>query len=246
LRRPTLRSQLNQIRLWLRQGRTEAWIAHKLDISVAALEQFKRDHQIGVEPSAAEAAPPEPSEAPEPEAAPPPPAEVFAGDDLEDEEELETRPGALGAGAGGPVAPTPPGEAEDAEYEAEVAEAEAVVPDTEAAGIESRATIAEPEDAGPDLEAAEGGEDEPAEEDAARPRRRRRGRRGGRRRGAKRARYEATFEHGEEGYGLRLDPAVADNPVYAKHWAGHRTVAVILEPDAITIRRVGAEDEPSD
>jgi hypothetical protein len=251
LRRPTLRSQLNQIRLWLRQGRTEAWIAHKLDISVAALEQFKRDHQLGVEPSAAEVASPGPSEAPEapeppePEAAPPPPAEVFAGDDLEDEEELETRPGALGAEPGGPVAPTPPGEAEDAAYEAE-AEAEAAVPDTEAAGIEPRATVAEPEDAGPDLEAAEGGEDEPAEEDAARPRRRRRGRRGGRRRGAKRARYEATFEHGEEGYGLRLDPAVADNPVYAKHWAGHRTVAVILEPDAITIRRVGAEDEPSD
>ena len=32
--------------------------------------------------------------------------------------------------------------------------------------------------------------------------------------------YEATFDHGEEGYGLWLDPAVADNPVYSEHWAG--------------------------
>src|SRR6266480_3334598 len=46
LRRPSLRSQLNQIRLWVRQGRTDAWIAHKLDFSIDQLERFKRDHDL--------------------------------------------------------------------------------------------------------------------------------------------------------------------------------------------------------
>ena len=35
---------------------------------------------------------------------------------------------------------------------------------------------------------------------------------------------EGTFDHGDEGYGLWLDPAVQDDPVYAEHWAGHRPV----------------------
>jgi hypothetical protein len=54
---------------------------------------------------------------------------------------------------------------------------------------------------------------------------------------------EGTFDHGEEGYGLWLDPAVTDNPVYAEHWAGHRPVEVIVEEDQIVIRRAGADTE---
>ena len=50
---------------------------------------------------------------------------------------------------------------------------------------------------------------------------------------------QATFDHGDEGYGLWLDPAVADDPVYAEHWAGHRPVEVTVEPDRIVIRRTG-------
>ena len=73
-----------------------------------------------------------------------------------------------------------------------------------------------------------------------------RGRRGGRGRartapGA----LEGTFDHGEEGYGLWLDPAVADDPVYAEHWAGHRPVTVTVEQDQIVIRRTGDEDGDS-
>jgi len=60
---------------------------------------------------------------------------------------------------------------------------------------------------------------------------------------APRASVEATFDHGEEGYGLWLDPAVADNPVYAEHWAGHRPVEVTIEEDRIVIRRAGATDD---
>ena len=71
-------------------------------------------------------------------------------------------------------------------------------------------------------------------------RRRRRGRRGGRGRGGRqRKALEGTFDHGEEGYGLWLDPAVQDDPVYAEHWRGHRPVTVTIEADRIVIERSG-------
>ena len=54
---------------------------------------------------------------------------------------------------------------------------------------------------------------------------------------------EGTFDHGEEGYGLWLDPAIQDNPIYAEHWAGHRPVEVLVEEDRIVIRRTGATTE---
>ena len=57
---------------------------------------------------------------------------------------------------------------------------------------------------------------------------------------------EGTFDHGEEGYGLWLDPAVADDPTYAEHWAGHRPVTVTIEEDQIVIRRAGEDDDDSD
>ncbi|MDQ6806242.1 MAG: hypothetical protein M3065_15065, partial [Actinomycetota bacterium] len=57
---------------------------------------------------------------------------------------------------------------------------------------------------------------------------------------------EATFDHGEEGYGLWLDPAVQDDPVYAEYWAGHRPVEVSIEEDQIVIRRAGADDAEAD
>ena len=52
--------------------------------------------------------------------------------------------------------------------------------------------------------------------------------------------HEATFDHGGEGYGLWLDPAVTENPVYSEHWAGHRAVTVTFDAEAITIRRAGS------
>ena len=51
---------------------------------------------------------------------------------------------------------------------------------------------------------------------------------------------QATFDHGtDDGFGLWLDPAVEDDPVYSEHWAGHRQVEVTIEPDRIVIKRVG-------
>src|SRR5438270_10914352 len=46
--RRSLRPQLNQIRAWVRQGRTDAWIAHQLEVTVQQIQAFKRDQ--GLEP----------------------------------------------------------------------------------------------------------------------------------------------------------------------------------------------------
>jgi hypothetical protein len=90
-----------------------------------------------------------------------------------------------------------------------------------------------------EAKAQEEDEEESEEESAPAPRRRRsrRGRRSTRSAGP----LEGTFDHGEEGYGLWLDPAIQDNPVYAEHWAGHRSVEVTVEEDQIVIRRTGEE-----
>ncbi len=100
-----------------------------------------------------------------------------------------------------------------------------------------------------ELEAAEAQRAEEAEEEDEEdegekaPAKRRRGRRGGRRTTKRKgAPIEATFDHGDEGYGLWLDPAVQDDPIYAEYWAGHRPVEVAIEEDQIIIRRVGDDD----
>ena len=83
-------------------------------------------------------------------------------------------------------------------------------------------------------------EAEPEQEESAPSPRRRRSRRG-RRSTRGTGPLEGTFDHGEEGYGLWLDPAIQDNPVYAEHWAGHRPVEITVEEDQIVIRRVGED-----
>src|ERR1700751_4248209 len=45
--RKSLRPHLNQIRAWVRQGRTDAWVAHQLEVSVRDIEQFKRQNDLG-------------------------------------------------------------------------------------------------------------------------------------------------------------------------------------------------------
>src|SRR5947209_10927916 len=44
--RRSLKPQLNQIRTWVRQGRTDAWIAHQLEVSVRDIDAFKREHEL--------------------------------------------------------------------------------------------------------------------------------------------------------------------------------------------------------
>ncbi len=189
--RRSLRPHLNQIRSWVRQGRTDAWIAHQLEVTVQQISAFKREQGLDPDANGADAG-----------GAP--------GMDFDDEIDLRAE--------------------DDALIAAELDAAEKARADTEEE---------EPEE---DAPSSDGGDDD---EDDERPRRRR-GRRGGRaRRGPSTGSLEATFDHGEEGYGLWLDPAVADNAVYAEHWAGHRPVEVTIEEDRIVIRRAGDAEETS-
>jgi hypothetical protein len=168
----------------VRQGRTDAWIAHQLEVSVGDIRSFKREH------------------------------ELVPGD-------------APGNGDEGP-APAP----EELDLRAED---DALV----AAALEAEQEADEPP------EDEEPGEDDEDADDEDKPKRRRRGRRGGRgRTRRKQQALEGTFDHGDEGYGLWLDPAIQDDPVYAEHWAGHRPVIVTVEADRIVITRAG-EDEGS-
>jgi hypothetical protein len=204
--------------MWVRQGRTDAWIAHKLDVSVDELARFKRDHDLEADGDGGRARPADPLSVPPPEPRAEEPEEAEEVEEPEEAEEAERGAPRRGrgrrrGGRGGPRVA-----AEEAEAEAEV------------------------EDEDLDLVATPGPGETPDEEtdDEAPRKRRRRGRRGGRRHRGRRAAYEATFDHGEEGYGLWLDPAVADNPVYSEHWAGHRAVTVTVDEETITIRRAGA------
>jgi hypothetical protein len=185
--RRSLKPQLNQIRTWVHQGRTNAWIAHQLEVSVRDIDAFKREHELV-------------------------PAEQAEG-------------------------------AEDDPFSPRVEEE----PDLRA---EDDALVAAALDAEPEDEPADGDGDGDADsEDGDDKPRRRRGRRGGRgRKGGRGPRkpLEGTFDHGDEGYGLWLDPAVQDDPVYAEHWAGHRPVTVTVEQDQIVIRRGGEDGDGTD
>jgi hypothetical protein len=179
--RRSLRPQLNQIRGWVRQGRTDAWIAHQLEVTVQQIQSFKRENDLEAD-----------------------------GDSAAATEEVDLRA------------------EDDAAIAAEL--------EAEEARRAEEDKLAE--------EAAKRAADEDEEEDE-KPAPRRRAPRRSRRRTSK-GPLEGTFDHGEEGYGLWLDPAVEDDPIYAEHWAGHRPVEVTIEEDQIVIRRAGGGDEDVD
>jgi hypothetical protein len=187
--RRSLRPHLNQIRAWVRQGRTDAWVAHQLDVTVQQIETFKRENDLA----------PDGADAP-------------AGETFDDEVDLRAEDDALIA------------------VELEKAEAEA------AKKAEEKATQDAEKAAQAKADGDESGDEEP--DDDNKPARRR-GRRGGRGRRRGPVTLEGSFDHGDEGYGLWLDPAVADDAIYAEHWAGHRPVEVTVEADQIVIRRAG-------
>jgi hypothetical protein len=224
--RRSLRPHLNQIRGWVRQGRTDAWIAHQLEVTVQQIEAFKRENDLAPDDEAVDGAP---------------------AADFDDEIDLRAEDDALiAAELEAADAARAEEEARRAEEEQRRAEEEEArrAEEEERRAEEEEARRAE-EDARLADEAEEEEEEEEEEElDEGEAPRRRRGRRGGRGRRRTSARdLEGTFDHGEEGYGLWLDPAVADNPVYAEHWAGHRPVTVTIEEDQIVIRRAGDEDD---
>src|SRR5215471_9940924 len=52
--RRSLRPHLNQIRTWVRQGRTDAWIAHQLEVTTTQIAAFKRENDLAPEGEAPE------------------------------------------------------------------------------------------------------------------------------------------------------------------------------------------------
>ena len=40
---------MNQIRTWVRQGRTDAWIAHQLEVTGQQIEAFKKENDLGAD-----------------------------------------------------------------------------------------------------------------------------------------------------------------------------------------------------
>jgi hypothetical protein len=44
--RRSLKPQLNQIRAWVHQGRTDAWIAHQLEVSANELREFRKQYDL--------------------------------------------------------------------------------------------------------------------------------------------------------------------------------------------------------
>jgi len=187
--RRSLRPHLNQIRSWVRQGRTDAWVAHQLEVTVQEIEQFKRQNDL-------------------------------LGDD-------------------GPSDGTGATVAYPEEIDLRAEDDELIASELEAAMEAERAKAA----ARAEAESNGDGDSDDDEESTPSSTRRRRGRRGRRSSTSRDTEpLEGTFDHGEEGYGLWLDPAIQDNPVYAEHWAGHRPVQVTVEEDRIVIRRTGSDD----
>ena len=186
--RRSLRPQLNQIRGWVRQGRTDAWIAHQLEVTVQQIQSFKRENELEADGDSAERP---------------------RGGRPARRGRRRHRRGARGRGG-------PP----------------------RRGGGEARRGGRQARRRG----GRDGDEDDAEKKPAPPSRAARRGGRGRKRTGP----LEGTFDHGEEGYGLWLDPAVEDDPVYAEHWAGHRPVEVTIEEDQIVIKRAGGGDEDED
>jgi hypothetical protein len=106
--RRSLKPQLNQIRAWVHQGRTDAWIAHQLEITATELREFRKQYDLSaddenagsseidlrdeieaeIEAAAAEEVEPEPEE--------------DEGDGDEDEDEESGEETAEGSGSGRP------------------------------------------------------------------------------------------------------------------------------------------------
>ena len=51
--RRSLKPQLNQIRAWVHQGRTDAWIAHQLEISATELRDFRKQYDLSADDESA-------------------------------------------------------------------------------------------------------------------------------------------------------------------------------------------------
>jgi hypothetical protein len=171
----------------VRQGRTDAWIAHQLEVSTSQLQEFRKQNGLDAE-SLGDS-----------------PAEVDIRDEIEAEIEAELDE----------IEDLPEEDAEEEEDSAPVDSAPAARRDSGQRQSSSRRS----------------GRGEERQGNG-----RRRGKRGGRRRGKRGGKtFDATFEQGKEGYGLWLDPAIADEAVFTENWKGKRALRVTVEQGRIVL-----------
>jgi cold shock CspA family protein len=59
--------------------------------------------------------------------------------------------------------------------------------------------------------------------------------------------FEGVLDHGErDGWGLWLDPSIAEDPIWKEHWSGVEAVIVKVAEDSIVLEADGTEPSSSD
>ena len=59
--------------------------------------------------------------------------------------------------------------------------------------------------------------------------------------------FEGVLDHGErDGWGLWLDPSIAEDPIWKEHWVGVEAVVVKVAEDSIVLEADGAEPATAD
>jgi cold shock CspA family protein len=59
--------------------------------------------------------------------------------------------------------------------------------------------------------------------------------------------FEGVLDHGErDGWGLWLDPSIAEDPIWREHWAGVEAVVVKVAEDSIVLEADGGESRAAD
>ena len=59
--------------------------------------------------------------------------------------------------------------------------------------------------------------------------------------------FEGVLDHGErDGWGLWLDPSIAEDPIWREHWARVEAVVVKVAEDSIVLEADGAEAQSTD
>src|SRR5918994_1303068 len=59
--------------------------------------------------------------------------------------------------------------------------------------------------------------------------------------------FEGVLDHGErDGWGLWLDPAIAEDPIWKEHWAGIEAIIVKVAEDAIVLERDSGQETAAD
>jgi hypothetical protein len=229
-RTAALKPQLNQIRTWARDGRTDAWIAFQLGTTAATVQEFRSEHGLdkGGGNPAEEPVTPElvvqtiSFDTPPPAAVATPSAEEPTDDTAGTRTRRQRR---SRSGADAPTAVETKGEAET--------ETETVAPgDSESEPAERAKRRRRRGGRGSGTASGEGtaaAEPTVAEDEPSKP-----ARASSKRRPRTPASYEGSVVAGAV---IVLDPAVARSAAWRAHWADGPAFDVVIDDEQIVLRR---------